>query len=47
MKLFDEVEYRREVAQHWTLGIELLPEKPIDVRNVLRNSVKDNAAIAA
>ncbi len=39
VKLFDEVEYRRGVADTIGLGFELLPEKPI-VRNVRRKSVK-------
>ncbi len=36
VKLFDEVEYRREVADTIGMGFSLLPEKPI-VRNVRKN----------
>ena len=46
IKLFDEVEYRREVADSVGLGFELRPEKPI-VRNVRRKSVKEKLAVAA
>jgi len=46
VKLFDEVEYRREVADSIGLGFELRPEKPI-VRNVRRKSVKEKLAVAA
>ena len=46
VKLFDEVEYRREVVDSMGLGFELRPEKPI-VRNVRRKSVKEKLAVAA
>ena len=46
VKLFDEVEYRREVADSIGLGFVLQPEKPI-VRNVRRKSVKQEMKIAA
>jgi hypothetical protein len=39
VKLFDEVEYRREVADTIGMGFNLLPEKPI-VRIVRKKSVK-------
>jgi integrase len=39
VKLFDEAEYRREVADTIGLGFNLLPEKPI-VRNVRKKLVK-------
>lgn len=39
VQLFDEVKYRREVADTIGLGFDLLPEKPI-VRNVRKNSMK-------
>jgi integrase len=45
VKLFDEVVYRREVADTIGLGFELLPEKPI-VRNVRRKSVKVEVEVA-
>jgi len=46
VKLFDEVEYRREVTDSIGLGFELRPEKSI-VRNVRRKSVKEKLAVAA
>jgi hypothetical protein len=46
VKLFDEVVYRREVADTIGLGFELLSEKPI-VRNVRRKSVKVEVEVAA
>lgn len=46
IKLFDEVEYRREVADGIGIGFELRPEQPI-VRNVRRKSVKQEIEIAA
>ena len=46
VKLFDEVEYRREVVDSIGLGFELRPERPI-VRNVRRKSVKEKLAVAA
>jgi integrase len=39
VKLFDEVEYRRQVADSIGMGFDLLPEKPI-VRNVRKKLVK-------
>jgi len=39
VKLFDEVEYRRQVADSIGMGFDLLPEKPI-VRNVCKKLVK-------
>jgi integrase len=39
VKLFDEVEYRRQVADSVGMGFDLLPEKPI-VRNVRKKLVK-------
>ncbi len=45
VKLFDEVVYRREVADSIGLGFALLPEKPI-VRNVRRKSVRVEVGIA-
>jgi len=46
VKLFDEMEYRREVVDSIGLGFELRPEKPI-VRNVRRKLVKEKLAVAA
>jgi hypothetical protein len=46
VKLLDEVEYRRQVADSIGLGFELLPEKPI-VCNVRIKSAKEKIAIAA
>ena len=46
MKLFDEVAYRREVADSIGLGFDLLAEKPI-VRNVRRKSVRARVEVAA
>jgi integrase len=46
VKLFDEVDYREEVADSVGLGFELLREKPI-VRNVRRKSVKVEVEVAA
>jgi integrase len=46
VKLFDEVVYRREVADSIGIGFELRPEKPI-VRNVRRKSVKVEVGVAA
>ncbi len=45
VKLFDEVVYRREVADSTGLGFVLLAEKPI-VRNVRRKSVRVEVGIA-
>ena len=45
VKLFDEVVYRREVADSIGLGFEIMPEKPI-VRNVRKKSVKLEVAIS-
>jgi integrase len=45
VKFFDEVEYRRQVADSIGLGFEVLPEKPI-VRNVRRKSVTKEVAVA-
>jgi len=45
VKLFDEVVYRREVADSIGLGFVLLAEKPI-VRNVRRKSVRVEVGIA-
>jgi integrase len=46
VKLFDEVDYRREVADSIGIGFELLAEKPPIVRNVRRKSVKVEVAMA-
>jgi integrase len=46
VKLFDEVDYRREVADSIGIGFELLPEKSPIVRNVRRKSVKVEVAMA-
>jgi hypothetical protein len=46
VKLLDEVEYRRGVADSIGLGFELLAERPI-VRNVRRKSRKEKVAVAA
>jgi len=45
VKMFDEVAYRREVADSVGLGFEVLPEKPI-VRNVRKKSVKVEVEVA-
>jgi integrase len=45
VKLFDEVDYRREVSDSIGMGFELRPEKPI-VRNVRRKSVKVGVGVA-
>jgi integrase len=45
VKLFDEVAYRKEVADSIGLGFALLPEKPI-VRNVRRKSVRVEVGVA-
>ena len=46
VKMFDEVVYRREVADSIGLSFDLLPEKPI-VRNVRRKSAKVEVVVAA
>jgi hypothetical protein len=46
VKLFGEVDYRKEVADSIGLGFELLPEKPI-VRSVRRKAVAIEAEVAA
>jgi integrase len=46
VKLFDEVVYRRKVADRIGIGFELLAEKPPIVRNVRRKSVKVEVAMA-
>ena len=46
VKLFDEVYYRKEVADSIGLGFEILPEKPI-VRNVRKKSARVEAGVAA
>jgi integrase len=46
VKLFDEVDYRRQVADSIGIGFDLLPEKPI-VRNVRRKSVRVEVGVAA
>jgi hypothetical protein len=46
VKLFDEVEYRRQVADSIGMGFDLLPEKLI-VRNVRRKSGKVEVGVAA
>jgi integrase len=46
VKMFDEVVYRREVADSIGLGFDLLPEKPI-VRNVRKKSAKVEVGVAA
>jgi integrase len=46
VKLFDEVDYRREVADRIGIGFELLAQKPPIVRGVRRKSVKVEVAIA-
>ena len=45
VKLFDEVVYRREVADSIGLGFVLLAEKPI-VRNVRRKPVRVEVGVA-
>jgi hypothetical protein len=45
VEMFDEVEYRREVADSIGLGFELLLENSI-VRSVRRKSVKSEIALA-
>jgi integrase len=45
VKLFDEVVYRREVADSIGLGFDILPEKPI-VRNVRKKTVKVEVGVA-
>lgn len=45
VKLFDEVVYRREVADSIGLGFDVLPEKPI-VRNVRRKSARVEVGVA-
>jgi len=46
VKMFDEVVYRREVADSIGLSFELLPEQPI-VRNVRKKSIKVEVVVAA
>jgi hypothetical protein len=46
VKLFGEVDYRKEVADSIGLGFELLPEKPI-VRSVRRKAVAIEVEVAA
>jgi integrase len=46
VKLFDEVVYRKEVADSIGLGFELLPDDPI-VRNVRKKLVRVDVAVAA
>ena len=46
VKLFDEVAYRKEIADRIGLVFELAREEPI-VRNVRRKSVKVEVAAAA
>ncbi len=46
VKLFDEVAYRKEVADSIGLGFEVLPEKSI-VRNVRRKPVRVEVGVAA
>jgi hypothetical protein len=38
VKLFDEVEYRRQVADSIGMGFDLLPEKPLSVMSVKSRS---------
>jgi hypothetical protein len=45
-KLFDEVVYRKEVADSVGLGFELLPNDPI-VRSVRKKSVRLEVVVAA
>jgi len=47
VKLFDESDYRKEVADRIGLGFEVLPETPSIVRNVRRKSVQVKEKIAA
>jgi integrase len=46
VKLFDEVDYRREMADSIGIGFEIRPEKPI-VHNVRRKSVKVEVEVTA
>jgi integrase len=47
VKLFDELDYRQEVAKNIGLGFELRPEKSPIVRNVRRKSAQVEVVIAA
>ena len=44
--MFDEIAYRKEVADSIGLGFEVLPEKPI-VRNVRGKSIRVEVGVAA
>jgi hypothetical protein len=46
VKLFDEVVYRREVADSIGMGFDVLPEKPI-VRKVRRKLLRADVGVAA
>jgi len=47
VKMFDEVVYRKELADSVGIGFDLLPEKTPIVRNVRRKLVKQEMEVAA